>query len=92
MKINAIILAAGKGTRMKSDLPKCAYPFCGKPMVKYIVENCQKCNIDIINVVVGYKKEQIIDTCSMQKTDGPQQHYIDQCNEKEANLKRLHSV
>lgn len=57
----AIILAAGKGTRMKTELPKCAYPFCGKPMVKYIVENCQKCGINNINVVVGYKKEQIIE-------------------------------
>ncbi len=56
----AIILAAGKGTRMKTELPKCAYPFCGKPMVKYIVENCQKCGVNNINVVVGYKKEQII--------------------------------
>ena len=55
----AIILAAGKGTRMKTELPKCAYPFCGKPMVKYIVENCIKCGINDINVVVGYKKEQI---------------------------------
>ena len=42
--------------------------------------------------MLSNEKEQIIDTCSMQKTDGPQKHYIDQCNEKEANLKRLHIV
>lgn len=57
----AIILAAGKGTRMKTELPKCAYPFCGKPMVQYIVDNCIKCGINDINVVVGYKKEQIME-------------------------------
>ena len=60
MKINAIILAAGKGTRMKSDLPKCAYPFCGKPMVNYIIESCQKAGIENIVCVVGYKKEDLI--------------------------------
>lgn len=60
MKLNAIILAAGKGTRMKSDLPKCAYPFCGKPMVSYILESCNEAGIDNIVCVVGYKKEEMI--------------------------------
>ena len=55
----AIILAAGRGTRMKTELPKCAYPFCGKPMVEYIVDNCYKCGVDSVNVVIGYKKEKI---------------------------------
>ncbi len=58
--MNAIILAAGKGTRMQTELPKCAYPFLGKPMVCHIVEACQKANIDNIYVVVGYKKEDIM--------------------------------
>lgn len=57
----AIILAAGKGTRMKTDLPKCAYPFCGKAMVEHIVDNCFSCDVNEIVVVVGYKKEYIID-------------------------------
>ena len=61
MDKHVIILAAGKGTRMKTDLPKCAFPFCGKPMVEYIVDNCNKVGVDSINVVIGYKKEQIID-------------------------------
>ncbi len=55
----AIILAAGKGTRMKTDLPKCAYPINGTPMVEYIVNSCKKSGIDKILVVVGYKKEHI---------------------------------
>jgi bifunctional UDP-N-acetylglucosamine pyrophosphorylase/glucosamine-1-phosphate N-acetyltransferase len=55
----AIILAAGKGTRMKTDLPKCAYPINGTPMVEYIVNSCKKSGINKILVVVGYKKEYI---------------------------------
>ena len=58
--MNAIILAAGKGTRMQTELPKCAYPFLGKPMVCHIVEACKAANIENIYVVVGYKKEDII--------------------------------
>ena len=55
----AIILAAGKGTRMLSELPKCAYPFYGKPMIVYIINMCKKIQIDDICVVVGHKKESI---------------------------------
>lgn len=55
----AMILAAGKGTRMHSELPKCAYPFCNKPMIVWIVEGLKKASINDIVVVVGYKKEQI---------------------------------
>ena len=61
MKKYAIILAAGKGTRMKSEEPKCAHLFAGKPMVQRIVEECKKCNFDDIIVIVGYKKEYIYD-------------------------------
>ena len=60
MNRHAIILAGGKGTRMHTDLPKCAYPFLGKPMVSYIIDSCKKAATDEIIVVVGYKREDII--------------------------------
>lgn len=59
MKIYAIILAAGFGTRMKSELPKCAYPLLDKPMVEYIVDSLERSNISEILCVVGYKEENI---------------------------------
>ncbi|MDD3130054.1 MAG: sugar phosphate nucleotidyltransferase, partial [Candidatus Izemoplasmatales bacterium] len=60
MRRYAIILAAGKGTRMKTDLPKCAYPLLKKPMIAYIVEHLFKSTmIDELITVVGHKKEVI---------------------------------
>ena len=64
MKTYALILAAGKGTRMKSELPKCAYPILKKPMIEYIIENIEKSEIEEIVVVVGYKKEVFYDMLS----------------------------
>ena len=61
MKIHGLILAAGKGTRMHTDLPKCAYPILRKPMIEYIVENMENSTIDDVVVVVGHKKEDIKD-------------------------------
>ena len=59
MKKYAIVLAAGKGTRMKTQLPKCAFPVLKKPMINYIIENIEKSVIDETVCVVGYKKEVI---------------------------------
>ena len=61
MKKYGLILAAGKGTRMHSDLPKCGYPILRKPMIEYIVENMEHSMIDEVVVVVGHKKEYIQD-------------------------------
>lgn len=61
MKRYALILAAGKGTRMRTELPKCAFPILGKPLISYIVENLNQTAIDEIHVIVGHKKEVIID-------------------------------
>ena len=60
-KTAAIILAAGKGTRMKSDKPKVIFELAGKPMINRVVETANKINSDLIAIVVGYKKEQVID-------------------------------
>ena len=62
MKNYAIILAAGKGTRMKTEMPKCAYPLLRKPMVAYIVQNIKFADAtDETVVVVGHKKKVIKD-------------------------------
>lgn len=57
MKNYALVLAAGKGTRMKSDIPKVAFPILRKPMIEYIVENIEKSSVEEIYLVLGYKRE-----------------------------------
>ncbi len=61
MKNFAIVLAAGKGTRMKTALPKCAFPILKKPMIEYIVENIEQSVIDETTVVIGHQKEIFIE-------------------------------
>ena len=52
-KVAVIVLAAGKGTRMKSDLPKVMMPLCGKPMIRHIIETLEAMNVDKIVPVVS---------------------------------------
>lgn len=61
MALVSIILAAGKGVRMKSDLPKVMHEVMHKPMISYVTDVCTKiCDKKPI-VVVGYGKESIMD-------------------------------
>lgn len=53
----AIVLAAGKGTRMKSDLPKVLHQINGKPIIHFVIETLQSLKLDKIIVVIGYKGE-----------------------------------
>lgn len=55
--LTAIIMAAGKGTRMRSDLPKVAHEVAGRPMVRWVAEACAAAGCSRIVVVVGYKQE-----------------------------------
>jgi UDP-N-acetylglucosamine diphosphorylase/glucosamine-1-phosphate N-acetyltransferase len=53
----AVVLAAGKGTRMKSELPKVLVPVCGRPMIEYVLDALDDVGIDRSLVVVGYRRE-----------------------------------
>lgn len=52
-KIAAVVLGAGKGTRMKSDLPKVLMPICGRPMIRNILDTLDSMNTDKIVVVTA---------------------------------------
>ncbi|MBP2019901.1 bifunctional UDP-N-acetylglucosamine pyrophosphorylase/glucosamine-1-phosphate N-acetyltransferase [Symbiobacterium terraclitae] len=57
--VTAVLLAAGNGTRMKSDLVKVMHPIAGKPMIGHIVDNVRRAGLDDIILVVGYQQERI---------------------------------
>lgn len=57
MSITAVILAAGKGTRMKSDLPKVLHPICERPMLAWVLDACRAAGCTRLIVVVGHKAE-----------------------------------
>ncbi len=61
-KTVAIVLAAGKGTRMDSDLPKVLVEVCGRPMVEYVLEALAACGVDETFVVVGYRADDVRQT------------------------------
>ncbi len=52
-EIAAVILGAGKGTRMKSDLPKVMMPVCGKPMIRHIIDTLKAMGVAKIVTVVS---------------------------------------
>ena len=57
MKRNAVIMAGGKGTRMKSDLPKVLHTILGKTMIQRDYESVKEAGADRIVIVVGYRHE-----------------------------------
>ena len=59
MTLNIIILAAGKGTRMYSQLPKVLHPIGGKAMLAHVIQTAQTLAPQAIHVVVGHGKEQV---------------------------------
>src|SRR5687768_3935460 len=74
MSTTAIILAAGKSTRMKSNRPKVLHEICGRPMLEHILRACYGAGCNRILLVVGHGKEDII----TQFGDDKRIHFIEQ--------------
>ncbi len=59
-RITAVILAAGKGTRLRSELPKVLHEICDRPMLAYVLDACRAAGVAECTVVVGHGKELVI--------------------------------
>jgi bifunctional UDP-N-acetylglucosamine pyrophosphorylase/glucosamine-1-phosphate N-acetyltransferase len=59
MRLSAVILAAGQGTRMKSNLPKVLHPILGKPMACYTLEAARQVTQSTPVMVIGHAAEQV---------------------------------
>ncbi|GAB5404786.1 MAG: NTP transferase domain-containing protein [Aureliella sp.] len=55
----AIVLAAGRGTRMKSDLPKVLFPALERPMIHWVIDALEKAGINKSVIVVGYRADDV---------------------------------
>lgn len=56
-RIGAVILAAGKGTRLKSELPKVLHEVCGRPMIAYVFDACRAADVQDCIGVVGHRQD-----------------------------------
>ncbi|HCH02669.1 MAG TPA: bifunctional UDP-N-acetylglucosamine diphosphorylase/glucosamine-1-phosphate N-acetyltransferase GlmU [Vibrio sp.] len=61
MNFSAVILAAGKGTRMYSEKPKVLHRLAGRPMAKHVIDTCAKVGAQNIHLVYGHGGDQMKD-------------------------------
>ncbi|QDE33092.1 bifunctional UDP-N-acetylglucosamine diphosphorylase/glucosamine-1-phosphate N-acetyltransferase GlmU [Shewanella polaris] len=59
MSLNVVILAAGKGTRMRSDLPKVLHPIAHKSMVQHVIDTANSLGSQAIQLVYGYGADKL---------------------------------
>jgi UDP-N-acetylglucosamine diphosphorylase/glucosamine-1-phosphate N-acetyltransferase len=71
--LSSIVLAAGKGTRMKSDLPKVMHPAAGEPMVKWVVKASREAGAKEVVLVVGHMAELVTAAFA---NDRPACHFV----------------
>ena len=55
--LSVVILAAGKGTRMYSDLPKVLHKVAGKPMVKHVIDTANQLGAENVHLIYGHGGE-----------------------------------
>jgi UDP-N-acetylglucosamine diphosphorylase/glucosamine-1-phosphate N-acetyltransferase len=77
-RLGVIILAAGKGTRMKSEKPKVCFQLAGKSLIQRVVDTSLMINADLVGVVVGFKKEMVMEDI----IPHPNIRFVTQANQK----------
>lgn len=58
-RVRAVVLAAGKGKRMHSDLPKVLHPLCGQPLLTYVLDTLDAAGIPQPLVVIGHGADDV---------------------------------
>lgn len=68
-RLNVVILAAGKGTRMYSELPKVLHTLAGTPLLQHVLNTASALDAQAVQVVVGHEADQIRKAFAGQKVD-----------------------
>ena len=90
MQNYAIVLAAGIGSRMKVDVPKCLHTIIKKPMIQYIIESVDKVALNI----VGKTNRAMVNSAEARAENARAHHYAGQngyVNTKKKRVKRFES-
>jgi len=66
LKLNVAVLAAGKGTRMKSSLPKVLHKLAGKPLLFHVLDTARSLGCKNLEVVIGFGAEQLEEALASQ--------------------------
>jgi bifunctional UDP-N-acetylglucosamine pyrophosphorylase/glucosamine-1-phosphate N-acetyltransferase len=67
--LSAVVLAAGEGTRMRSERPKPLHLLCGRAMVRYVLDSLAECRIERVVVVVGHGAERVTKKLQAEEPD-----------------------
>ena len=62
-RVDAVVLAAGKGTRMRSDLPKVLHTLAGRPMLAHVLDTAREAGIERLVIVVGHQADRVREAC-----------------------------
>jgi len=76
--LNAIVLAAGEGTRMRSQRPKPLHHICGRPMVLHVIDAVGQLKVDRVVVVVGHEAEWVIKSLTERSPEGLEIEFVEQ--------------
>lgn len=82
MKLAAVVLAAGQGTRMKSKLPKVLHPVVGKPMVHYALDAVSELGAQYIALVIGRNADQLRSALSNLQPPIPNLQLVEQAEQR----------
>jgi bifunctional UDP-N-acetylglucosamine pyrophosphorylase / glucosamine-1-phosphate N-acetyltransferase len=77
-KLSAVVLAAGEGTRMRSDRPKPLHRLCGRPMVLHVLHALAELDVDRAVVVVGHGAARVVKAVVDQAPAGLQVEFVEQ--------------
>ena len=75
----AVILAAGKSTRMKSETTKVLHPVCGRLLIEYVLDAARAAGVQQIIVIVGHKADMVrgarrSQRCGLRRTGRTKRH------------------